>query len=164
MKYLWKTCFFLADVMAYKTAFMTHRKVFREIPGFKCKVPLQLARYKYVKERTFVHYAWSLSKIYVDGSSIFYVTAISDETRAAALEILENLSPYIETDDEEKVDYEKLCTVFDAACNEIFESLKGSYSRFTKTDDFNNVVIDKVSVQMTEVVSQQKNIVVSTSQ
>jgi len=164
MKYLWKTCFFLADVIAYKTAFVKHRKLFREVPGFNCKVPQQLARSKYVKERTFVHYAWALGKTYIDGTSIYYVTSISDETRAAVLEALENLSPFIEVDDEDKVDYEKLCTVFDTACNEVFEALKGSYSRFTKTEDFNNVVIEKISVEMTQVVSQQQNILVSSNQ
>jgi len=157
--------FFLSDVMAYKKTFMDHRKLFREVPGFTCKIPHGLARCKYVKDRTFVHYTWSISKYYVDGSSIFYVTAISDETREAIMNVVKDLSPNAEADDEDKVDYEKLCTIFDTACNEVYEALKGSYSRFTKTSGFQEVVIEKVSVEMTEVVSrEQQNILPSTNQ
>jgi len=154
--------FFLADVMAYKKAFLDHRKLFRQIPGFTCKVPLQLSRYKYLKDRTFVHYSWSISKIYIDGSSIFYVTSISDETRKSILDFVENLSPFMEGDNEDKVDYEKLCTIFDEACNEVYGVLKGAYSRFTKTSEFNNVVIEKISVEMTEVASQQQQNILPT--
>jgi len=151
--------FFLADVMAFKNAFITHRKLSREVPGFTCRIPLELARYQYVKDRTFVHYAWSISKIYVDGSSIFYVTAISDEVRATLLEFVENLSPFLESDNEDKVDYEKLCTAFDAACKDVYEILKNSYSRFLKTSEFKTFQFQSVSVEMTEVMpSSQQNI------
>ena len=134
--------FFLSDIMAYKKSFVRINKLRSLGNGFTCQVGTQLARLIY--RRTFTHYAWAISKTYIDGSSSLYVTAISDENRADVTEKLEDQDPQREnSEDGTKLVQllEELQNVFDDCAFDVYEELKKSYARFAYTEQFGRVNI-----------------------
>merc|ERR1712039_789193 len=87
--------FFLSDVMAFKRTFLDKDALQNNgVNGFDCPISSNLARLIY--RRTFTHYAWAISKTYIDGSSSLYVTAISDDVRDAISDALEDKDPSME--------------------------------------------------------------------
>merc|ERR1712173_509021 len=78
-------------------------------------------------KRTFTHYAWAISKTYIDGSSSLFVTAISDDVRDDITQNLERKDPSKEmnADRETHVDMlQELQCVFDEAAREVYDQLK----------------------------------------
>lgn len=131
--------FFLADVMGYKKSFekYSHTKI-ESVTGFSCAVPVTLARLMF--RRTFTHYAWAISKTYVDGSSAFYVTAITDNARSKCIEFFEDQNPGIEK--KRAADYEhyvKLQNGFDSVAQEVYNAIKASYVRFAQSEEFKSI-------------------------
>lgn len=128
--------FFLSDIMAYKKAFTLNNKL-KSIEGFQCSVGTQLARLIY--RRTFTHYAWAISKTYIDGTSSLYVTAISDEQRFDVTEKLEDKDPAQEKDGGQPL-YQGLQTIFDEVADEVYEELRKAYNRFAYTKSFEKIM------------------------
>jgi len=138
--------FFLSDVMAYKKSFVRINKLRSIGNGFQCEVSTQLARLIY--RRTFTHYAWAISKTYIDGSSSLYVTAISDQSRDDVTEKLEEKDPNDEKQSPSQQIYEELQIVFDDCATEVFEELKKAYARFAYTKQFARINIQKAVISI----------------
>jgi len=132
--------FFLSDVMAYKKSFVRINKLRNLGNGFKCEVGAQLARLIY--RRTFTHYAWAISKTYVDGSSSLYVTAITDSTRDDITDRLEDKDPNNENDANIEL-YQELQNIFDDPATEVYAELKKSYIRFAYIPQFQRININQ---------------------
>lgn len=143
--------FFLSDVMAYKQSFVEYGKL-DGVNGFTSRVPGSLSRLMF--RRTFTHYAWAITKTYVDGSSSFYVTAITDETRDRCIEFFEEQNPA----DEKRINqqqnsnehYMKLQQGFDDAAAEVFRVLKDSYMRFSNSENYKYVRVRGQSVDVNQ--------------
>eukprot|EP00483_Globobulimina_turgida_P009686 UN09705 len=139
--------------MAYKKAFVREKKLKTVGNGFKCQVGSQLARLIY--RRTFTHYAWAISKTYIDGSSSLYVTAITDNVRENVTEFLEEQDPLNESqasddaEDQQKLIQllENLQKVFDECGNEVYRELQKSYDRFAYTAQFARINIQGGGMQ-----------------
>ncbi len=128
--------------MAYKKSFVRINKLRSLGNGFKCEVGTQLARLIY--RRTFTHYAWAISKTYIDGSSSLYVTAINDGNREEVTDKLEEQDPTREqTEDGSKLIQllEELQNAFDDCATDVYEELKKSYARFAYTPQFARINI-----------------------
>eukprot|EP01084_Bolivina_argentea_P303932 524833_1 len=138
--------FFLSDIMAYKKSFVRERKLKTIGGGFKCQVGTQLSRLIY--RRTFTHYAWAISKTYIDGSSSLYVTAINDNQRDYCLQILEELDPSNELESNNPQQnniklLENLQNVFDQCATQVYRELQKSYNRFAYTSQFARISIQR---------------------
>eukprot|EP00485_Elphidium_margaritaceum_P000808 CAMPEP_0202689220 /NCGR_PEP_ID=MMETSP1385-20130828/4528_1 /ASSEMBLY_ACC=CAM_ASM_000861 /TAXON_ID=933848 /ORGANISM="Elphidium margaritaceum" /LENGTH=452 /DNA_ID=CAMNT_0049344323 /DNA_START=105 /DNA_END=1463 /DNA_ORIENTATION=- len=135
--------FFLADVMAYKQSFVSQGKL-RSLGEGEWPVNTKLARLLY--RRTFTHYAWAISKTYIDGSSSLYVTAISEEVRAKLVVKLEELDPTSEqslTGTQLVALLQDVQAVFNEAAEEVYGALQKSYARFSHTAQFANITIKR---------------------
>eukprot|EP01084_Bolivina_argentea_P303933 524834_1 len=140
-----ESIFFLSDIMAYKMAFIRQKKL-KIIDGFKCLVPGTLSRLIY--RRTFTHYAWAISKTYIDGSSSLYVTAINEDARDIVTEWLEEQDPTKENsndvnDDEKTKLFLRLQKVFDECGTQVYKQIQKSYNRFAYTPEFKMIIADK---------------------
>merc|ERR1712079_83262 len=126
--------------MAYKKAFVRLNKLRSLGNGFQCEVGTQLARLVY--RRTFTHYAWAISKTYVDGSSSLYVTAIKDINREDVIDKLETLDPADETQENQQSQVqllEELQNIFDDCATDVYQQLKMAYNRFAYTPQFERI-------------------------
>lgn len=126
--------------MAYKKSFVRINKLRNLGNGFKCEVGAQLARLIY--RRTFTHYAWAISKTYIDGSSSLYVTAINDATRDDITDRLEDKDPNNENDGNVEL-YQELQNIFDDPATEVYAELKKSYIRFAYTPQFERIKMNQ---------------------
>merc|ERR1712173_382412 len=135
--------FFLSDIMAYKKTFLDRNALKSMGNGFECGVQRNLARLIY--RRTFTHYAWAISKTYIDGSSSLFVTAISDDVRDDITQKLEGKDPSREMeeagDESGKMELllQELQNVFDEAAREVYDQLKRSYARFAYSPRFEKI-------------------------
>eukprot|EP00484_Ammonia_sp_Unknown_P000584 CAMPEP_0197022166 /NCGR_PEP_ID=MMETSP1384-20130603/3063_1 /TAXON_ID=29189 /ORGANISM="Ammonia sp." /LENGTH=462 /DNA_ID=CAMNT_0042450145 /DNA_START=20 /DNA_END=1408 /DNA_ORIENTATION=+ len=132
--------FFLSDVMAYKYSFVRNSKLPSLGKGFRCDVSMSLSRLIY--RRTFTHYAWAISKTYIDGASSLYVTAISEDVREEITDKLEEKDPSAENQEDTKrlvVELEQLQDIFDPAAAQVYEELRKAYARFAYTAQFQRI-------------------------
>eukprot|EP01084_Bolivina_argentea_P146630 256688_1 len=118
--------FFLSDIMTYKQSFVKQQKM--KSIGFACHVSTNMSRLMY--RRSFTHYAWAISKTYIDGSSSFYVTAIENSVRDNCMKVLEELDPC------DELQLQKLQIIFDQCAIQVYEQLQQSYNRFAYTNIF----------------------------
>jgi hypothetical protein len=130
--------FFLSDVMAFKESFVQYNKL-EEVQGFRCQIPTSLSRLMF--RRTFTHYAWAITKTYVDGTSAFFVTAISEQTRERCIEFFEEQNPADEKRNQTAAHYAALQVGFDEAAQEVLRVLKDSYMRWSHLESYKDVNI-----------------------
>merc|ERR1712087_984688 len=126
--------------MGFKRTFVEKGKLRAIGNGFECSVSTNLARLIY--RRTFTHYAWAISKTYIDGSSSLYVTAINDATRDDITDRLEDKDPNNENDGNVEL-YQELQNIFDDPATEVYAELKKSYIRFAYTPQFERIKMNQ---------------------